>query len=123
MVRGAVSVARVNRQERLALNESRFRELNEQLVAAELRFGQADEGIEVLCECGDENCAAPLLVTPSEYQQARSDPELFLVLPPHVHGEVEQVVVTNERFALVRKTGVAREIAHETNPRDSNSAA
>lgn len=95
------------REKRLAANEVFFRELNEKL---ERQTDDTDTMI-VVCECADEDCAQRLELTRPEYEAARSEPVLFVVAHGHVEPEIEEVVSRTERYELVRKIGVGREIA------------
>jgi 5-bromo-4-chloroindolyl phosphate hydrolysis protein len=95
------------REKRLAANEVFFRELNEKL---ERQTDDSDTLI-VVCECADEDCAQRLKLSRREYEAARSEPVLFVVAHGHVEPEIEQVISRTERYELVRKIGVGREIA------------
>jgi hypothetical protein len=95
------------RDQRLAANEVFFRELNEKL---ERQTDGADTLI-VVCECAEPDCAQRLELSRSEYEAARSEPTVFVVAHGHVVPEIEEVISRNERFELVRKTGVGREVA------------
>ena len=53
-----------------------------------------------------------------EYEEVRSEPTHFAVLPGHVVPDVEVVVARNERFAVVRKNEPrAARIAVREDPR------
>jgi hypothetical protein len=95
------------RQKRLAANEVFFRELNEKLER------QTDDSatLIVVCECADADCAQRLELTRREYEAARAEPVRFVVAPGHVAPEIEEVIAHNERFELVRKVGIGREVA------------
>ena len=105
------------RERRVAENEVLFRALNERLQAS----GGAWEGYEgvlsVVCECGDEDCTAPIQLTPAEYEAVRADETQFAVVPGHVRPEVEDVVSEQESWILVRKRGEAAAIAAASDPR------
>ena len=102
-----------SREERLAYNESTFREVNE-TIAVE------DDGrlIEILCECADASCVESITVTRAEYEEARNDPRLFLLAGGHSRGEIEEVIGIEGDHELVRKFGEAGQIAEETDPRE-----
>jgi hypothetical protein len=100
---------------RIAENQSRFREANEQIEAAAGRLQVADP-IPFLCECPREPCMEILRLTVREYEGVRSSPTLFVCAPGHEDISVEagaaKVVGGEEgRFVLVDKVGVAGEIA------------
>ena len=112
-------------EERRARNEALFRQINERVKEIDDRMDMAAVGApatdreEFVCECGDMGCMAPLLLTRDEYEQARSDPTYFLVLPERVDPEIERVVAKTERFSVVQKDPGERRIARETDPRSS----
>lgn len=107
-------------QERRARNEALFRDLNERVKEIQDQFDgglSAPTDLELLCECGYLKCATRLDVSREEYEQARSDPTHFLVLPDHVDPEIETVVQEAEGFAIVKKNVNESQIARETDPR------
>jgi hypothetical protein len=104
-----------NREQRIGENEAFFRRLNEQIDDV------SDEPpgplVEFVCECGDADCTVRVRLTEAEYDAVRRGATTFLVFPGHVAHDVEIVVSSNERFAVVRKHGEAGEIAVEEDPR------
>src|SRR5207247_9532368 len=58
----------VDRQERLALNESLFRETNERLAATSAEWGFVTGVLDLLCECADVDCTERIDVGPREYE-------------------------------------------------------
>ena len=103
------------RKERLARNETLFREVNERVE--ELSGGTALELVEFVCECGDADCIQTIPLTRAEYEQLRADPVIFAVVPGHEILEVEDVVSEGDRFYVVRKHAEEQAIARATNPR------
>ena len=55
---------------------------------------------QLLCTCGRADCREILAVTIDEFEQVRSVPHRFLVAPGH-ETEVDQLVVSTERYAVV----------------------
>lgn len=106
------------REKRLAANEVFFRELNEKLEKLD-RGSDDTDVLTIVCECADPDCAQRLELDHREYEAARSEPTRFVVAPGHVEPEIEEVISRTERFELVRKTGVGREVATRL---DSTSA-
>ena len=105
------------REERLAKNETLFRDLNErisQVAAAQLTD---DHVYEFLCECSNADCTLRLKLTLAEYEAVRRDPVLFVVAPGHELPEIEHVVARSDGYQLVRKEGEAAELAEERDPR------
>lgn len=105
------------RERQLAENEVRFRALNERLRDASGTWDAGEGRLELVCECGDEDCALAIRMSPQQYEQVRSDEAQFAVARGHERPEVEDVVAEHEGWAAVRKRGEAAEIAAETNPR------
>jgi hypothetical protein len=105
------------RKRQLAENETRFRALNERLRDASGTWNPGEGALELVCECGDEDCANPIQLTPRDYEAVRSDEAQFMVVRGHERTEVEDVVVERERWIVVRKRGDAAEIAGAADPR------
>jgi hypothetical protein len=105
---------------RAARNQSLYCAINEKIEAFNDAFSRvADLDPEWICECADENCVEPMRMTLGEYETLRSQPNRFAVLPGHVYPEVEYVVTENERYAVVKKLGVAATFVEEHDPRRS----
>ena len=64
--------------------EDVFRDANESVAAKarELEF-KPDQPLPFLCECSDTRCFAHVMLTIEEYEEARSDPRLYLTIPGH----------------------------------------
>ena len=88
-------------QARVARTEALFREVNERIR----EISAYDHDAEFLCECGDESCTRPITMTLAEYEQLRSEPTHFAVVPGHVADDVEHVVSRHdESYWVVEKT-------------------
>jgi hypothetical protein len=107
------------RTRRIGMNEALFRKVNEQLEDLNRGLAQvSDETMHIVCECGDLECHAPLVVPISAYEEVRADPALFFVLEDHVESDVEDVVEKTPGYDVVRKhPGLPERIAEETDPR------
>jgi hypothetical protein len=108
------------REERVARNEAFAREVNESLRAGDTR--PASSFIHVACECGLEDCERVLAITRPVYEQVRSDPRQFVILPSHLMSEVEDVVQESEVFGtkfliVAKRGGKSEDIAVRTDPR------
>ena len=105
------------RQQRAAKNETLFRQVNERIEEINEKLG--DDGLsDFLCECGDDDCTAPVSLTIREYEEVRSDPRHFAIANGHEIVDVERVIQKNERYSVVEKfAGEAGRIAVETDPR------
>jgi hypothetical protein len=105
------------RSQRRAQNEVRFRALNERLRDRAGALGGNGGLLSLVCECGNEDCAAPIALTPAEYEAVRAESADFAVLGEHVARAVEDVVTELAACTVVRKRGEAAEIAAGSDPR------
>jgi hypothetical protein len=106
-----------SRQKRVAKNEALFRKVNERVEEVNKEL-DAESPSDFLCECGHEDCTEPVRLTLSEYEEIRSDPTHFVIAPGHDEIDVERVIRSTDRYAVVEKfTGEAGRIAVETDPR------
>lgn len=104
------------RDERLARNESLFREVNERIADVNEAF-EVDGRSDYLCECGRRDCTESVALTRGEYEQVRAEPTHFFLLPTHENPEVEIVVFSGNDYNVVEKIGEAGEEAAERDPR------
>jgi hypothetical protein len=105
------------RERQMAENEIRFRALNERLRDGSGTWGPGEGALELVCECGDENCTRAIQLTPREYEGVRADEAQFVVVPGHERSDVEDIVAEHEDWTVVRKRGEAAVIAAATDPR------
>jgi hypothetical protein len=106
-----------SRERHAAENEVRFRALNERLEE-QAGTWQGHEGqLDVVCECGNEDCTAGIELSVGEYEAVRAVETQFVVIPGHERTEIEDVVGGTENWLVVRKRGEAAEIAAGTDPR------
>jgi hypothetical protein len=102
------------RLERIAKNEVVFRAANREIESAEREVGGgAGQPIEVLCECGRQECSGVIALTPAEYEGVHSQDDRFVVLRGHESVEIERVVEERADYLVVDKFGEAEEIAEE----------
>jgi hypothetical protein len=101
----------------VAENEALFRQVNERIE--EVNSNLDSDGLsDFLCECGDDDCTTPISMTLAEYEEVRSVPTYFVIAPGHETVDVEDVVRSGHRYAVVEKhAGEAARIAVETDPR------
>ncbi len=104
------------REQRLAQNEALFREVNERVDAIAHKLGP-NVPYEFLCECANADCTFRITLPTSIYEAVRSDPTQFVVLPDHFTPEVEELIVQEETYWIVRKTGDAAEYVERLDPR------
>jgi hypothetical protein len=105
---------------RAARNQSLYREVNERIEDLNKRFDAAlSAGATWVCECADTECSEPMELTLGEYEELRSQPNRFAVLPGHVLETVEHVVATHDGYVVVEKVGPAATVAAELDPRQA----
>lgn len=104
------------REHRLAQNETLFREVNERVEAVAHQLGP-EVPYEFLCECANADCTFRLALPIPVYESVRADPRQFVVLPLHYTPEVEELVVEEDGYWIVRKTGEAGEFVEHLDPR------
>jgi hypothetical protein len=101
------------RDKRLAVNEALFREMNERVEQRVQPSAGSEATFAILCECADLDCVERIMLTHVEYKTAHADPAQFTIRPGHATVDVETIVTRNERFEVVRKFGLAGELAED----------
>jgi hypothetical protein len=105
------------REERMAMNETSSREINERIEEAYQGEPPANR-IDIVCECARTTCDGAIDITLDEYEHVRKDARHFVILPEHFVGDIERIVFENDRFAEVAKReGVPADVARDENPR------
>ncbi|MES1247497.1 MAG: hypothetical protein ABUS54_07485 [Actinomycetota bacterium] len=92
-----------------------FRAINERIRELAARFDQsAADALAFVCECADETCVERVELTMQQYDDVRAIPARFVVVPGHEATPlVERVIYRNDDFVIVRKIGIAAEVARE----------
>jgi hypothetical protein len=101
-------------------NEALFREVNERIreVSGRVVAFDGETALQFVCECSDEQCNEAVELTLPEYEAVRAVPTHFLVAPGHVwERQTEHSVRDGGRYVVIEKTGAAREVALEEDPR------
>src|SRR6185312_5371233 len=80
-------IAVSERERRVGMNESVFREVNEQIE--ELAEELDARTIEFVCECCDPACSERVSASLDAYEAVRSHADRFLLLPGHQRPELE----------------------------------
>lgn len=106
-------------RERKAANEAVFREVNERIEEMQHSFARVtDEPLHLICECDRLSCTREVEMSVGAYEQLRSDPACFVVVPTHEDTTVEQVVASSAGYVVVRKrSGLPHDLAEATDPR------
>jgi hypothetical protein len=106
-----------SQEERIARNDSTFREANEKIAASASEHRFVD-GVPFICECATESCLTVVKLSLAEYEEVRSAPTRFFVAPGHQGSEgAVSMLEDRERYLLVEKGGRAGEVATELDPR------
>ena len=98
--------------ERVARNQSTFRDANDRIVAAASDIGVDPETVPFICECADPSCTEVLVIALADYKAVRRNPRRFLHSSAHDrhYGSLVQI---HGGYVVVEKTGRAGEIAEE----------
>jgi hypothetical protein len=111
--------------EKIARNNSAFREANERIASAAVGHGLAERGpLPFLCECSDPRCTTIIHLTLDEYRRVRSNPRWFAHAAAHevaVAGAVAPVE-EHDRYTLVEKIGQAGVAAVRLDPNPGSRA-
>jgi len=100
-------------EERIARNDSIFRDANEQINASAKVHGTDEaQAVPFICECADEHCTTIVPLSLGEYEGVRTDSRQFLTSFGHERFEgIVEIVSTNHHHVVVRKSGRAGDIA------------
>lgn len=84
-------------------NQGRLRRANERLHERVAGIVRDDQRIPFLCECADESCVEPVLLTLDDYARVRDADMRFLIVPGHPTIEGENVVAEGDGYLIVEK--------------------
>jgi hypothetical protein len=105
---------------RVGQNEAIFREVNERLRELGEGFSLVTDTSDFVCECADAACTDRIQLSLSEYEEVRSDPKWFFVVPGHELVEFERVIAQHGSYLIVEKLpGGPAGIAIREDPRAS----
>jgi hypothetical protein len=97
---------------RVAMNEAAYRTVNEAV-----RAEGAGGAISFLCECGRLGCNQLIRLSRAEYEAVRGNPRRFAIVPGHDIPDIEDVVESYERYAVIEKHAETDHIVKPTDPR------
>jgi hypothetical protein len=89
----------MNREERLAANEARFREINESAQPQRENQGRG----RFVCECGDRSCNMWVDVPAAEYAAVRAHPRRFIIAPTHEIPDIESIIERRPGYFVIEK--------------------
>jgi hypothetical protein len=103
-------------QERIALNQSTFREANERIEAAADKLALVGP-VPFICECPERRCMEIIRLTLEAYEAVRQHSRWFFNAPGHQRVAVEAgaavVIEQNTDYVIAEKIGEAGELADE----------
>jgi len=105
-----------NLQQRIAANESVFREVNESIARGRWP-GEGTSPVGFRCECARLGCNQVIELTLPEYEEVRAHPRRFVIAAGHELPGAEKVVQTSPGYAVVEKYDEAGELADSADPR------
>jgi hypothetical protein len=101
---------------RIAENQSRFREANEQIEVAAERMTLLGP-IPFICECPREDCMELVQMNLDAYEEVRQHPQRFFTAAGHQDVSIEagagMLVAQREGYVVVDKIGIAGEKARD----------
>jgi hypothetical protein len=103
------------RLERLARNQSLFREVNERIE----EVGGTANVVEFVCECSDRECVSTVELELAEYERIRAESTWFVVKTGHNLPEIERIIAQDDGYAVVEKV-VAEEELEAEDPRSDD---
>ena len=107
-----------DRKERIAHNESAFRELNERLETSVHRDRPAEDFAGFVCECGNPECDATVRLQLATYEEIRQNDKLFFIVPGHEVPDTEDVIDEGRGYVVVRKHDDVAEAVEESSRRN-----
>jgi hypothetical protein len=109
-----------SKEERIARNDATFREANEKIAKAASKYERVEQ-VPFICECATESCTAIVRLSLAEYEEVRSAPTRFFVVPGHQASEgVVSLLEDRGSYFLLQKEGRAGEVATELDPRSGS---
>ncbi len=99
-----------SREERLAANEVRFRQINEEAHSQRETAG----GGRFVCECADRSCTQWVTMPLEKYAKVRSNPHWFVIAPSHEIPDVERIVERGDGWWVIEKP---EEVTHIVDPK------
>jgi hypothetical protein len=106
------------RTRRVGQNEALYRQVNERIEGLNETFASLTGNFDVVCECGELECADQISVSREQYERVRADPGRFIVRPGHEETDLERPVEDHGAYIVIEKHGgVPTRLAQQTDPR------
>ena len=100
---------------RIAENESLFRSANEKIELAAESVVYQGEKVPFLCECPDVSCTEIVQLTLADYENIRTGPTRFFVVPGHqalaVQANAAITIEERDDVVISEKIGIAGRVA------------
>lgn len=106
-----------HRHDRIALNESRFRDINDRVRSDMDQLRRTPERIRFVCECGNLDCREQVELTVAEYERVRSESRDFAIVPGHEIPDAEDVIERADGYFVVRKHPDVAPLVEALDPR------
>jgi hypothetical protein len=91
-------------EERELQSRSLRREVNERIAGLIEGFRDVvvgDPTMTVFCECGSEDCMAPIETTLAEYQGVRAGPTRWVISSAHIDTTADSIIARRNGYALI----------------------
>ena len=95
-----------------ARNEKLKSYVNDRIADINDRLDESTRISDWICECSDASCSDHLTASARDYEDVRTHPRRFLVLPGHADAELEQIVGDRGDYMVVEKVGKAGKASH-----------
>jgi len=105
------------KQSRAAADEAAIRDVNEGIERGQWP-GDEDSPVGFRCECARLGCNRLVELTVHEYEEIRSHPRRFVVVPGHELPDVETIVATRPGYLIVEKRDQAGAVAESPDRRE-----
>jgi hypothetical protein len=100
-----------------AINEAAIRDVNEGIERGQWP-GDEDTPVGFRCECARLGCNRLVELTVREYEEIRTHPRRFVVLPGHELPEGETIVASRPGYVIVEKRDRDGKVAEQTHHPD-----
>ena len=100
----ALEGPKVTAQERELPSRSLRREINERIAELIERFHDSEAGdpaMTAFCECGSDECMAPIAMTLGEYQAVRAGPTRWVISSAHIDTSADSIIARRNGYALI----------------------
>ena len=73
------------------------------------------------CECSDENCDKRIPIKLSLYKKIHENRDTFIIMPQHQVEEIEEVILSEKNYSVVRKNNTTSEPGAKLNSTSINN--